>query len=134
MNLLSFVYHPEDAEICVGFGSACKCFSALQKLVSGPGPIGGLQGLPLHKTRFFYWRDPHWKNARAALALATWVARQKYGDVDADRCTSAERVLSMGAGGAPLQTTGAVGAGSMVISAQLCPENHCQLKTREKLL
>ena len=23
--------------ICVGFGSACKCFSALHKLVSGPG-------------------------------------------------------------------------------------------------
>ena len=34
MSLLSFVYHPEDAEICVGFGSACKCFSALHKLLS----------------------------------------------------------------------------------------------------
>ena len=32
----------------VGFGAACKCFSALHKLVSGPGPIGALRGLPLH--------------------------------------------------------------------------------------
>ena len=30
------------------FGSACKCFSAMHKLVSGLGPIGRLPGLPLH--------------------------------------------------------------------------------------
>ena len=38
MNLLSFVYHLEDAEICVGFGSVGKCFSALHKLLSFAGP------------------------------------------------------------------------------------------------